>query len=95
MPRHNKDTCLCQEENGHRCPWGEVRGAQYIRALREMGAMVKNGLGNRLPGQWARACWIKAYDAKKRLVGESKTEPYMKPKPPQRRRPLWPGGHSR
>ncbi len=93
MPR-NKDTCLCEEENGHRCPWGEIRGAQYIRALREMGAVVKNGLGNKLPGQWARACWIKAYDARKRLVGESK--PYARTKPArQRRRPLWPGGRSR
>lgn len=91
----NKDTCLCEEERGHKCGWGQVHGTTYITALREMGAVVKNGLGNQLPGQWARACWIRAYDAKKRLVGVPGKKAKKLGAPLRRRpRPRWPGGRA-
>lgn len=61
-----KETCLCDDGTG--CGYQEVNSAQ-TRALRAMGAVVKNGLGGRLPGHWVRACWIRAYDAQQRLVG--------------------------
>ena len=63
MPRRND--CLCAP--GTPCGFREVQSSQ-VRPLRAAGAVVRNGLDNKLDGWWVRECQLRAFEAAQALA---------------------------